>query len=193
VVVSGSDHFRAAGLVESPHGYLSARSGSVWVSSALQEASVSELGKRFLAPTVTSKALAQPCGAPWKALVLSGRESRPGAGSLHPVAIRAATEETKSSEPLQTDQNGITPTRTREGPIPASGLCPRFARASGRSQTLQPYTDVTDAFVGNAPLAYWYYGHAHVGAAYAVLKGNGILCRCLGPSLRPQHESKAAR
>ena len=47
-----------------------------------------------------NQAIAQVCGAPWKALVLSGCESRPGAGSLHPVAIRAATEETKSSEPL---------------------------------------------------------------------------------------------
>jgi Phage integrase family len=35
--------------------------------------------------------IAQACGAPWTALVLSGCESRPGAASLHPVAIRAAT------------------------------------------------------------------------------------------------------
>jgi len=44
--------------------------------------------------------IAQVCGALWEALVLSGCESRPGTGSLHLVAIKAATEETKSSEPL---------------------------------------------------------------------------------------------
>jgi hypothetical protein len=36
--------------------------------------------------------------APWKALDFSGCNSRPGTGSLHPVAIEAAAEATKLSE-----------------------------------------------------------------------------------------------
>jgi hypothetical protein len=35
-----------------------------------------------------------------KALDFSGCDSRPGTGSLHPVAIKAAAEATKLSEPL---------------------------------------------------------------------------------------------
>jgi hypothetical protein len=34
-----------------------------------------------------------------KALVHSGRQTRPGIGSLHPVAIEAAAEATKSLKP----------------------------------------------------------------------------------------------
>jgi hypothetical protein len=34
-----------------------------------------------------------------KALVHSGRQTRPGTGSLHPVTIGAAVEVTKPSEP----------------------------------------------------------------------------------------------
>jgi len=34
-----------------------------------------------------------------KALVHSGKKTRPGTGSLHPVAIGAAVETTKPSEP----------------------------------------------------------------------------------------------
>ena len=34
-----------------------------------------------------------------KALVHSGRQTRPGTGSLHPVAIEAAAEVTKPLEP----------------------------------------------------------------------------------------------
>ena len=34
-----------------------------------------------------------------KALVHSGRQTRPGTGSLHPVAIEAASEVTKPLEP----------------------------------------------------------------------------------------------
>ncbi len=48
---------------------------------------------------------------------------------------------------------------------------------------LQLYTDVLDAF-GQAPPAYWYYGHEHLGVAYTPLP-NGMLCRCLGHAALP--------
>ena len=48
----------------------------------------------------------------------------------------------------------------------------------------QLYTDVMNAFAGHPAPAYWYFGHEHIGAAYAPLE-NGTLCRCLGHSALP--------
>jgi hypothetical protein len=50
---------------------------------------VDDLSECYLALTVRSE----------KAPVHSGRQTRPGTGSLHPVAIEAAAEVTKRSEP----------------------------------------------------------------------------------------------
>jgi len=49
---------------------------------------------------------------------------------------------------------------------------------------LQLYTEVMNAFTGQAPPAYWYFGHEHIGAAYTPL-ANGMLCRCLGHAALP--------
>ena len=49
---------------------------------------------------------------------------------------------------------------------------------------LQLYSDVMSAFAGQKAPVYWYYGHEHVGAAYASL-ANGTLCRCLGHGALP--------
>ena len=63
---------------------------------------------------------------------------------------------------------------THHNAIPVGGFDPA-------SETpLQLYSDVMNTFTGNPPPAYWFYGHEHVGAAYAPLKGNGMLCRCIG-------------
>ncbi len=48
---------------------------------------------------------------------------------------------------------------------------------------LQLFTDVMNAFAGQASAApaYWYWGHVHTGVAYAPLADHGELrCRCLG-------------
>jgi hypothetical protein len=68
---------------------------------------------------------------------------------------------------------------THHNGIPVGGFDPTT------DKPLQLYADVMNAFAGSPPPAYWYYGHEHVGAAYAPLKGNGMLCRCLGHGALP--------
>lgn len=68
---------------------------------------------------------------------------------------------------------------THHNGIPVGGFNPEV------DKPLQLYTDVMNAFRDNPPPAYWYYGHEHIGAAYAPLKGNGLLCRCLGHGALP--------
>ena len=68
---------------------------------------------------------------------------------------------------------------THHNGIPVSGFDPTADKA------LQLYIDVMDAFAGSPPPAYWFYGHEHVAAAYAPLKGTGTLCRCLGHGALP--------
>ncbi|WP_263384448.1 metallophosphoesterase family protein [Granulicella arctica] len=51
---------------------------------------------------------------------------------------------------------------------------------------LQLFTEVMGAFAGQAPPAYWYWGHAHAGVAYTALaEQNGMLCRCIGHAALP--------
>jgi hypothetical protein len=66
---------------------------------------------------------------------------------------------------------------THHNGIPVSGFDP--------AKPLQLYTDVMDAFTGSPSPLYWYYGHEHVGAAYAPLTDNGVRCRCLGHGALP--------
>jgi hypothetical protein len=68
---------------------------------------------------------------------------------------------------------------THHNGIPVGGFNP----ATG--QPLQLYADVMAAFANSPAPAYWYYGHEHVGAAYAPLNGSGTLCRCLGHGALP--------
>lgn len=51
------------------------------------------------------------------------------------------------------------------------------------NKPLQLYTDVMNAFAGQNPPAYWYYGHEHIAAVYPPI--NGTLCRCLGHAALP--------
>ena len=66
---------------------------------------------------------------------------------------------------------------THHNAIPVGGFDP--------DTPFKLYSDVMSAFAGSPPPAYWYYGHEHVGAAYAPLKGVGTLCRCLGHGALP--------
>jgi hypothetical protein len=51
---------------------------------------------------------------------------------------------------------------------------------------LKLFTELTAAFAGQTPPAYWYWGHAHAGVAYKPLAAqNGMLCRCLGHAALP--------
>ncbi|MBB6143042.1 hypothetical protein HNQ77_000986 [Silvibacterium bohemicum] len=68
---------------------------------------------------------------------------------------------------------------THHNGIPVGGFDPTT------DKLLQLYTDVMNAFTGSPAPAYWYYGHEHVGAAYAPLKGSEMLCRCLGHGALP--------
>jgi hypothetical protein len=71
---------------------------------------------------------------------------------------------------------------THHNGIPENGEPPD---APGNSALLL-FTDVMSAFAGQYPPAYWYYGHAHVGAAYTPLTGyKGMLCRCIGHGALP--------
>jgi hypothetical protein len=58
------------------------------------------------------------------------------------------------------------------------------AKSNPPGAPLQLYTDVMNAFAGQAAPAYWYYGHEHIAAAYPPL-ANGTLCRCLGHGALP--------
>ncbi|MGI4830415.1 MAG: metallophosphoesterase family protein [Janthinobacterium lividum] len=73
---------------------------------------------------------------------------------------------------------------THHNPIPVAGIAPLESPAP-----LQLFVDVMDAFAGQPPPAYWYYGHEHVGAAYAPLQGSGIRCRCIGHGALPWGQS----
>jgi hypothetical protein len=64
---------------------------------------------------------------------------------------------------------------THHNPIPVN--------ADPAAKPLQLYTDVMNAFAGEAPPVYWYYGHEHIGAAYTPV--NGTLYRCLGHGALP--------
>jgi len=69
---------------------------------------------------------------------------------------------------------------THHNGIPESGI--------PADTPLQLFTDVTNAFKEQnvLPPAYWYWGHAHAGVAYAPLPDqNGMLCRCLGHGALP--------
>ncbi len=51
---------------------------------------------------------------------------------------------------------------------------------------LRLFTQVTGAFAGFTPPAYWYWGHVHVGAAYRPLnEPAGLRCRCIGHGALP--------
>lgn len=56
-------------------------------------------------------------------------------------------------------------------------------------QTVPPlklFGEVTGAFAGQQPPAYWYWGHVHAGVAYKpTAHQNGMLCRCVGHSALP--------
>ena len=73
---------------------------------------------------------------------------------------------------------------THHNPIPLGGL-----PAVDPPAPLQLYIDVLDAFAGQPPPAYWYYGHEHVGTAYAPLQESGIRCRCIGHGGLPWGQS----
>lgn len=66
---------------------------------------------------------------------------------------------------------------THHNPLPVSGVQPNPPYAL--------YTEVIDVFAGHPAPAFWYYGHAHVGAAYTPLAGSGTQCRCIGHSALP--------
>jgi hypothetical protein len=51
---------------------------------------------------------------------------------------------------------------------------------------LKLFGEVTGAFAGQNPPAYWYWGHVHAGVAYKPMTDqNGMLCRCVGHSGLP--------
>lgn len=69
---------------------------------------------------------------------------------------------------------------THHNAIPYNG-----ASTAEPSKPLQLYTNVMEAFAGQPAPAYWFYGHEHVGAAYAPLEKSGIRCRCIGHGALP--------
>lgn len=55
-----------------------------------------------------------------------------------------------------------------------------------KNPPLKLFTEVTEAFTGHKPPAYWYWGHAHAGVAYKPLKDQSDMrCRCVGHSALP--------
>ena len=51
---------------------------------------------------------------------------------------------------------------------------------------LKLFSEITSAFAGQTPPAYWYWGHAHAGMAYKPLAAQGNMrCRCLGHAALP--------
>ncbi|AXC10648.1 hypothetical protein ACPOL_1300 [Acidisarcina polymorpha] len=83
---------------------------------------------------------------------------------LRSLAQRAAQENKKVI--LLTHHNGI-PETGIQSPIP-----------------LRLSTEVSSAFEGTVPPAYWFWGHVHAGIAYKPL-ANGTLCRCIGHGALP--------